>query len=123
MKKIYAGGIIVLILLVAVLTYFSFANKTSGNVVSNSDEARIIEINASKFKYSVDTITVKKGEHVKIVINNVDTKHGMVIPDLGVSGIDSVEFTADEAGTYEFNCPTPCGSGHRNMKGTLIVEE
>ena len=46
-----------------------------------------------------------------------------MIPDLGVSGIDSVEFTADKAGTFEFRCPTMCGQGHMNMKGTLIVTE
>lgn len=97
---------------------------TPGSVSGSTlTTARVINVKASRFSYDLETITVKKGEHVKIVIDNSDTTHGMVIPDLGVSGIGSVEFTADKVGTYPFKCPTMCGSGHKDMKGTLIVQE
>ena len=33
-----------------------------------------------------------------------------------------IEFIADKKGTFTFSCSVPCGSGHLNMKGTLIVE-
>ena len=82
----------------------------------------VITVDAQRWQYSMSTITVKKGDHVKIIINNKDTTHGMTIPEYGVSGIDSIEFTADKSGTFEFRCPTPCGSGHMGMKGTLVVE-
>ena|SRR3989338_8419609 len=101
------------------------ANSGSDNaIVSNSQsgDTKIINIKAARWQFTPGTITVKKGERVKIMIDNTDTTHGIVIPDLGVSGIDSVEFTADKPGTYEFKCPTMCGEGHKGMKGTLIVE-
>ncbi len=94
-------------------------NLDSGSVTSPT---KVINLKAKRWTFTPGTITVKKGDHVKIIIDNTDTTHGIMIPDLGVSGIDSVEFTADKAGTYEFRCPTMCGEGHRDMKGTLIVE-
>lgn len=99
------------------------ANSVSSAVIQADGNTKIISITAKKYDYTPGTITVKKGEHVKIVVENKDTEHGIVIPDLNVRGINSVEFNADKAGTFEFYCPTFCGSGHREMKGKLIVEE
>ena len=33
-----------------------------------------------------------------------------------------IEFTADQAGTFPFQCSVFCGLGHKKMKGELIVE-
>ncbi len=139
MKKGIILTIVVLVVL-GIVAFFIFNNsstpsgtqtKTEKSVVSaaegssstvTSGSPRIINVDASRFQFTPEIITVKKGELVKIMINNLDTTHGIMIPDLNVSGIDSVEFTADKAGTYEFRCPTMCGEGHREMKGTLIVQ-
>ena len=94
---------------------------STGNSVETAN-TRVINIDAQRWSYSPNEITVKQGEHIKLVLNNIDFAHGIVIPDLGVGGIDSVEFTADKVGTYTFRCPTPCGEGHRMMTGTLVVE-
>ena len=45
-----------------------------GNTISNS---KVIYLNASNFTYTPSIITVKKGDHVKIIIDNQDTQHGM----------------------------------------------
>lgn len=99
--------------------------NTDGNTGTQEtgNDVNVITINAQRFEYSSSTITVKKGEKVKLVINNEDTTHGISIPELGVRGIDSVEFTPDKAGTFSFRCPTFCGEGHKQMTGTLIVTE
>ena len=34
----------------------------------------------------------------------------------------AVEFVADKTGTFQFRCNLPCGSGHTNMKGTIVVK-
>ena len=100
------------------------AGDSSGSSVEGTNgDIKIITIDAVRWQYTPETITLKKGDKVKIVINNEDTKHGIVIPELGISGVESVEFTADKTGTFEFKCPTYCGEGHREMKGTLIIEE
>lgn len=123
-KGIALITLVAIVIVVGVIYSMSSTPKATGFVTGGVvDNAHVITISASRFQYDPGTITVKKGEVVRIIIDNKDTPHGIVIPGLGVSGIDSVEFTADKAGTYEFKCPTMCGSGHRDMKGTLVVEE
>ena len=123
MNKTLIWGAVVVIALLAIVGGYYFGNSNSNVIVNNDGNTKIISISAERFNYTPGTITIKKGEHVKIVMNNKDTQHGIVIPDFNVKGIDSVEFTPDKAGTFEFHCPTFCGEGHREMKGTLIVEE
>ena len=122
---------LVVILVVLVGVYFVFGGaetsvkdtETGGNSLSGATtEVKVINVDASRFEFSPSTITVKKGDHVRINIDNTDTVHGITIPDFSVSGIDSVDFIADKTGSFEFRCPTMCGEGHRNMKGTLVVE-
>ena len=93
------------------------------------EETRVIEVEGGSFYFEPNEITVKKGETVKIVLNSVDMMHDFVIDELDVStpiiqGGDTgeVEFTATEAGTFEFYCSV---GNHRaqGMVGTLIVEE
>ena len=118
--------ILVLILIVAGI-YLGFlrqeATLKNGNDDISNGGTKIINVDASRWEYSPETITVKKGEYVTIVINSKDTSHGISIPDFGVSGVESVEFIADKVGNFEFKCPTFCGEGHKDMKGTIIVEE
>ena len=33
----------------------------------------------------------------------------------------TVTFVADKTGVFTFFCNVPCGEGHKEMKGTLIV--
>jgi cytochrome c oxidase subunit 2 len=87
-----------------------------------------IQMAAKKYEFDPNVITVKKGEHVKLIITALDHDHGF---DLEAFGINqrlkkgeptTIEFTADKAGTFEFKCSVFCGLGHRKMKGKLVVE-
>ncbi len=100
-----------------VSTVTSESSSSAGNITE-----KVITIDASRFQFNPNSITVNQGDHVKIIVNNMDTTHGIAIPDFNVVGIDSVEFVADKTGTFPFHCPTICGSGHRSMTGTLIVK-
>lgn len=132
MKKGYL--IIIALVAVAVAGYFLINNDSSnsqtlvpnqsggGNSFESSSSVVVVNIDASRWEYSPNTIIVKKGDHVRIVVNNIDTNHGISIPDYGISGTDEVSFIANKAGTFSFSCPTFCGEGHREMTGTLIVE-
>jgi cytochrome c oxidase subunit 2 len=131
-KGVLLVAALVIVAAIGFFTFSSFSSMTS-NVTDvdsskntnagNTATIKIINIDATRWQYDRSTITVKKGEHIKIIINNVDTKHGIIIPELGVSGIESVDFVADKTGTFEFKCPTFCGEGHKSMTGTLIVTE
>ncbi|MBI5001901.1 cupredoxin domain-containing protein [Candidatus Woesearchaeota archaeon] len=108
------------------------SNKITGGVVIETIEetpeettnaVKEFTITAVKFGYTPSTITVSKGDTVHIIIDNADGMHGMKIPELGISGDEEVTFVAEEAGTFTWRCNNFCGTGHKEMSGTLIVEE
>jgi cytochrome c oxidase subunit II len=93
-----------------------------------SAEVKAFDITASRFKFEPDVIEVQEGDLVRLTIHSADTTHGLGIKELQVkSKIPkggapvTVEFQASKAGTFAFACTEYCGSGHRDMKGRLVV--
>lgn len=94
-----------------------------------SGPVKEIKVSAKEFAYTPSTITVKKGENVKLtLINDGTTAHNLTIGDLtlatktvGPGESDSITFTADTAGTFTFFCSV---DSHESLglKGTLIVK-
>lgn len=88
-----------------------------------------IQVALRKYEFSPGSLRVKKGEHVKLVMTATDHDHGFKLDDFNINQkipkgtTVIVEFTADQAGTFQFRCSNVCGLGHRSMKGTLVVEE
>ena len=88
-----------------------------------------IQVTLRKYEFSPASLRVRKGEQVRLIMTAVDHDHGFKLDDFNINQKISkgttviVEFTADKAGTFQFRCSNVCGLGHRNMKGTLIVEE
>lgn len=86
-------------------------------------------IEARQFEFNPSTITVNKGDRVKLNIRSTDVTHGFSLPDFNIQATLSPgnivvkEFTADKAGSFTFKCSVYCGSGHSDMKGTLIVNQ
>lgn len=87
-----------------------------------------IRMTARKYEFSPNVIKAKRGDHVRLVITALDRSHGF---KLEAFHIDQklpkgepimVEFTADQAGTFPFQCSNFCGLGHQKMKGQLTVE-
>jgi plastocyanin len=91
-------------------------------------------VEGSEFKYSPVRITVSQGDEVKIIFNNVgEVIHNFVIDEFGVETpilqpgeTATVEFTADQVGTFFFYCPIPFSTGgtHRTagMEGEITVK-
>lgn len=83
---------------------------------------------AENWKFSPNVITVKKGDKVRIRITSIDISHGFALSDFGINAKlepntpQTIEFTATKIGSFLFRCSVPCGSGHRDMTGTLIVK-
>lgn len=90
--------------------------------------AQEIVITGKDWKWSPDTIKVKKGTRVRLKITSEDIEHGLALPDFNINVMlepgktQVVEFTADKIGTFSFYCSVPCGPGHRTMRGTITVE-
>jgi cytochrome c oxidase subunit 2 len=87
-----------------------------------------IEVKAKKYEFDPAVIKVKQGDHVKLVITATDHVHGFKIAAYNINQRlekgepATVEFTADRAGTFPFECSVFCGMGHGHMKGQLVVE-
>ena len=104
----------------------------AGAIVAHSQDtatsATEIQMTAKKYEFSPDTITVKQGDHVKLIITALDRDHGIQIEayqikeKLPKGKPVTIEFTADKAGTFPFKCSVFCGMGHGKMKGELIVQ-
>ncbi len=80
------------------------------------------------FSFSPAEIKIHKGDKVKIVFQNVDGFHNLVVDEFSAKTktipadqTDTVEFVADKTGTFEYYCGV---ANHRQMgmKGNLIVE-
>ncbi len=93
---------------------------------SSSDEAIVnndINISAINFEFDLEEYTVKAGEKVKISFANEEGMHGIAIDghDVDIKGDGEATFTPTKLGEYTIYCNIPCGTGHADMKSTLIV--
>jgi cytochrome c oxidase subunit 2 len=90
---------------------------------------QVIHMTAKKFEYAPSEITVKKGIPVVIEIVSLDRKHGFSLSEFNVrtdvipGQTNTVRFTPDKVGKFNFHCDLFCGSGHEGMSGTLTVVE
>ena len=95
---------------------------------SRAGEGGEIKVTAKKYAFDPNPIRVKKGDHVKLVITAVDHDHGFKLDAFHIDQLlkegeaTTVEFTADQSGTFPFRCSHFCGMGHKKMKGELVVE-
>lgn len=137
------GGIAIIL---AVGSFLLLRGKTQSNATGNGNvEAaqsqtslnQIIDPNApvkeftidgSNFSFNPSTITVNKGDTVKIIFKDDDGTHNLAIDGYNVStnvigggSRDSIQFVADKAGSFEYFCSV---GAHRDlgMTGTLIVK-
>ncbi len=91
-------------------------------------ETKTFNLTAKQFAFEPSTITVNRGDVVKLLITSADTVHGFSLPEFNLSlNIESgktvvAEFVADKSGTFTFSCSVFCGAGHGAMRGTLIVK-
>lgn len=87
-----------------------------------------IDMTAKQFEFEPSTITVNKGDTVKLTITSLDVAHGFSLSEFNIDERiepgqpTKIEFVADKTGTFPFECSIFCGSGHGHMEGTLIVQ-
>jgi nitrous-oxide reductase len=82
--------------------------------------------------YNPEHVDVNKGDHVFWHLTNLertqDATHGFAIPGYNVNlsleagETQTVEFTADRAGTYPFYCTEFCSALHLEMTGFFLVK-
>ena len=106
-------------------------SETQTDSGTNSETAQAVKeftVDGANFTFSPATITVNKGDRVRIIFKNTGGTHDLVIDEfnvatdkiaIGESG--TVEFVADKSGSFDYYCSV---GSHRQMgmKGTLIVK-
>jgi cytochrome c oxidase subunit 2 len=123
-RKIVVAGLVSILSSAEALLLFAAATH-------GLDESKVqkIEISASKFAFSPNEITVKKGQPVELDIHSTDANHGLAIEEWGIrieipkGKTVVVTFVPKEVGTFEGKCAHFCGKGHGSMKLTVHVVE
>ncbi|MEI6835355.1 MAG: cupredoxin domain-containing protein [Candidatus Falkowbacteria bacterium] len=83
-------------------------------------------ITGGSFYFTPNEIKVKQGDKVKIIFTNVGGMHNLILPDFKVetktiqtNESDTIEFTANKKGTFEFYCAV--GKGYHRLMGQIGV--
>lgn len=97
--------------------------------LASPETPRRIAIVASRFSYSPNQITLKKGEPVVLVLRSTDVTHGFQISEMSIKteikkGKDTeVPLTPIETGHFVARCAHFCGTGHGSMTLQIDVAE
>ncbi len=98
-----------------------------GGMALGSPNLKEFVVVAKRFSFEPATLSVQKGDRVRLTLKSADVAHGLAISEYGVDlragagGQNTVEFTADKEGTFNFACSVYCGGGHLEMGGKLVV--
>ena len=150
MNKNVVIGIVVVIALAG--GYFIYRNSKSSSVANTMQEnttsvvdttatttsalatttpvvVKEFTVSGKDFSFDPKTISVKKGDTVKIIFKDTQGFHDFKIDEFNVAskrlkdvGEDTLQFVADKTGSFEYYCSV---GSHRamGMKGTLTVTE
>lgn len=86
-------------------------------------------VSGGNFAFTPNSMTVKKGDTVRVTFKNLEGFHDFKIDEFNVAtkqikggSEETVEFVADKTGTFEYYCSV---GQHRamGMKGTLTITE
>jgi nitrous-oxide reductase len=104
---------------------------TKGSIKRNGKEVEVNMV-ALRSHYEPEHVEVKKGDHLKWTITNVertrDATHGFCVPSYNIAAslepgeTVSLDFVADKDGVFPFYCLEFCSALHLEMTGYLMVE-
>jgi len=95
----------------------------------NSNSVQTIQIHAKRYQFEPSTVTLKRGETVKLLLTSEDRTHGFLSRALGIDTdiepgkTTEITIRPEKAGTYTTICDHYCGLGHTGMKMKFVVEE
>ena len=138
MRSGYFGSLVILLMLggtppsAAVQGESAETAPATPAAVAQSDEeipVKRVKMWARSWKWTPDSIRVKKGTRVIIDFFSEDASHAFQLKaykikvNLPQDTRAQLEFIAYKAGTFKWRCSRPCGDGCAKMVGTLTVLE
>jgi cytochrome c oxidase subunit II len=127
-SAIVVAALVVIAVMVSRFPMRAAFTQDAGAGTQAGKDVKEIRMTAKKYEYEPGVITVKQGEHVRLIIMPLDHDHGFKIDAYHIDELlkkgepTTIEFTADTTGTFPFQCSHFCGLGHKGMKGELTVE-
>jgi len=116
-----AVAVLVLVLLMA-------AAREARPMREDGPAPRRVEIVASRYEFTPPVVEAQQGEVLELVLRSADTDHGFEIKPYGIKvaiprgGAEvHVLLVADKPGRFVIECSEYCGSGHKRMRGELVV--
>jgi len=88
---------------------------------------REFNLTARDYRFSPDRIEVGQDDLVKLTVQSQDVAYSLAIKEYRVSrripagGSTTVEFRADQVGTFNFYCDLTSDARHAQMIGHLVV--
>ena len=89
-----------------------------------------IDIAVANWKFTPAKIEAHVGEETTLRFISSEGVHGVKSDELGIASTMitpgktiEVKFTPKKAGTYIVHCSIMCGSGHEDMKLTVVVAD
>lgn len=130
MNKYLSLSLFAVLLLSSGFVYQTFYRPAEIGGIESS--GRIVEIDMrvlkNQWKFEPGVIKAQPGDKVVLhIYNEDDYDHGFAIDVFGVNRRlfpereTSVEFIASLKGKFSFYCSVPCGTGHYDQIGTIIV--
>lgn len=93
-----------------------------------SAPAHSIDIVASNWKFTPDTIKLHVGQETTLRLTSSEGVHGLQSDELGIplttitsGSFKTVNVTPKKPGKYVLHCAIMCGAGHANMTLTVNV--
>jgi len=95
---------------------------------ARADDPKVIEIEAKRFQFTPNEVTLAKDQPVILRLHSQDVVHGFYSKELGIDAsiepgkTTDVPLTPHQAGRFLTICDHFCGAGHGNMKMTITVQ-
>lgn len=121
MKKL---SIVIILALVAAVALVA---QETVDLTGESGDVKEITVQNDRLSYVQSEIRVNRGDTIRLTFENTGGRHDWVLDEFDAATevirggqSETIEFTADEAGEFEFYCSVP---GHRQagMWGTFVV--
>ncbi len=128
--RVLLMGLAVLSLLVAGCTQTKVISPSASNNGGESKAGKIVDMTIAAYNYGFtqSEAAINKGDTVRIKFTSTGGRHGISIPEFGVSSGPASEgeekiivFVADKSGNFEYFCNVPRGPGHSTMRGTIVI--
>ena len=122
MKRFLIG-----IALAAVLVLATSDARLAAADRQEEEQPEHVAIHAKRFEFAPATVTLAKDRAVVLDLTSEDVRHGFFSRDFDLDAelvpgkTTAVRVTPTKSGTFTIICDYFCGSGHGNMKLSVVV--